>query len=114
MKKVRNLNGKYSILFSSVVTAKPGVVVVVSAVVVVFTKKMNENFLKLDQGSRKILFGERIIKLAHLSKAKWAGTGERLNGILFQYYFDKPGVVVIKVVVVEVAVVVLVVVVVFT
>ena len=101
------------------VAAKPGVVVVevvvvVSAVVVVFTKKMNENFLKLNQGSRKVLFAKRIIKLAHLSKAKWAGTGERLNGKLFQYYFDKPGVVVVKVVEVEVAVVVLVVVVVFT
>ena len=34
MKKVHNLNGKYSVLFSSVVTAKPGVVVVEVVVVV--------------------------------------------------------------------------------
>ena len=56
MKKVRNLNGKYSILFSTVVTAKPGVVVVevvvvVEAVVVVFTENcFKDNFSKLDNG----------------------------------------------------------------
>ena len=40
MKKVHNLNGKYSVLISSMATAKPGVVVVevvvVEVVVVVF------------------------------------------------------------------------------
>ena len=49
MKKVRNLNGKYLISFSSVATVKPGVVVVVEVVEVVCPKNfLNENFAKLD------------------------------------------------------------------
>ena len=53
MKKVHNLNGKYSVLFSSVMTAKPGVevveVVVVEVVVVVLMVVViiTENFLNI-------------------------------------------------------------------
>ena len=69
MKKVRNLNRKYSILFSPKAIAKPRDVVV--EVVVVFTKTfLTENFSKLDHGSRKVLFGEGRMKLALQSQAK--------------------------------------------